>query len=192
MSAKGRFLILRRFRAGDEDLMLKVYGSCGMAKLLVPRGILPQEGYLGYAEPFNLLKLVYRQSGDLLLLKDVVHVEFLSYLSLESYSAYLWMSSVASFVERWFLQYEQELFDMTLNYLTLRPRNSGVFLLRFKLEFLKRMGLYKEEVFGDSLRKIVRGVIGEENPNRLERLRISKEAFSKLEEAIEAYLSASL
>ncbi|MEN3027677.1 MAG: hypothetical protein ABDH29_00260 [Aquificaceae bacterium] len=192
MSAKGRFLILRRFRAGDEDLMLKVYGSCGMARLFVPGGILPQEGYLGYMEPFNLLKVVYRQSRDLLFLKDVVKVEFLSYLSLESYPAYLWMSSIASFVERWFFQYEPELFDMTVNYLTLRTQNSGVFLLRFRLEFLKRMGLYREEVFEEGLRNIVRGVMREENLTRLERLKVSKEILSKLEETIEAHLSASL
>ncbi|MCX8060124.1 MAG: recombination protein O N-terminal domain-containing protein, partial [Aquificaceae bacterium] len=75
MPAKGKFLILRRFRAGDQDLMLKAYGTCGMVKVYVQDGLLPQEGMLALVEPFNLLEAVYRQSGELVFFKDILSLE---------------------------------------------------------------------------------------------------------------------
>ncbi|MCS7277333.1 MAG: hypothetical protein NZ531_00625 [Aquificaceae bacterium] len=185
-------MIIRRFRAGDKDLMLKVYGPNGLMKLFVPDGLLPEEGFLGFTEPFNLLHAVYRQSGDTVILRDILKVEFFSYLSIKSYSAYLWMASVMGFVERWFFQYDPELFDTVLRYLSLVPNNQNVLLLRFKLEFLRSMGLYKEEVFTESLRPIVRRILGEDSYKGLERLRVSRGLLLKLDNAIESHLSASL
>ena len=192
MPTKGKFLIIRRFRAGDKDLMLKVYGPNGLMKLFVPEGLLPEEGFLGFTEPFNLLHAVYKQSGDTVILRDILGVEFFSYLSIKSYSAYLWMASVMGFVERWFFQYDPELFDTVLRYLSLVPNNPDVLLLRFKLEFLRSMGLYKEEVFAERLRPIVRRILGEDSYKGLERLRVSRGLLVKLDNAIESHLSASL
>lgn len=192
MPAKGSFLILRRFKAGDEDVMLKAYGTCGLIKVFVPNGLMADRGFLGYIEPFNLVHLVYRQSGNLLILDDLLEVEFISYLCLKDYWRYLWMNSVANFMESWFLQYDPELFNLALSYITLNPQNHDVFLSKFKLEFLRRLGLYKEEIFEERLRGLVRRLIEEENAKRLERLRISPELLSKLDQAIKAHLSSSL
>ncbi|MEJ5338553.1 MAG: hypothetical protein WHS43_02735 [Aquificaceae bacterium] len=192
MSAKGSFLILRRFRAGDEDIMLKAYGTCGPVKVFVPGGLKVDRGLLGYLEAFNLISFVYRQSGSLIIFDDLIEVEFISYLCLGSYQRFVWMNSIALFVERWFLQYDPELFNMALFYITLNPQNHGLFLSKFKLDFLRRLGLYKEEVFEERLRGLVRRLMEEEALKRLERLKVSQELLSRLEDAIEAHLSSSL
>ncbi len=192
MSAKGSFLILRRFRAGDEDIILKVYGTCGITKVFVPSGLRVERGLLGYIEPFNFISIVYKQSGNIIILQDLLEVEFLSYLSLEDYKKYMWMNSLAFFVERWFLQYDPELFNMLLSYIGINPENHSIFLLRFKLEFLKHLGLYKEDIFEERLRGFVKRLIEEQALRKLERLRVSKELLTKLDEAIEFHISSSL
>ncbi len=192
MSAKGTFLILRRFRAGDEDIILKVYGTCGLTKAFVPSGLRVEKGLLGYTELFNLISIVYKQSGGVIILQDLLEVDFLSYLSLKDYKRYVWMSSLALFVERWFLQYDPELFNMLLFYMSLNPENHGVFLLRFKLEFLKRLGLYKEDIFEEKFRGFVKKLVEEQAIKRLERLRISQELLTRLDQAINFHLSSSL
>lgn len=189
---KGNFLILRRYRAGDLDIMLKTYGQCGIVRVFVPEGVLPEKGLLGYVEPFNLLSIVYQQSGDILILKDLLHVDFLSYLCLKNYSTYLWISSLVSFMEKWFIHYDPELFKMAIKYLTLKPKNHEVLLTKFKVEFLKAMGLYKEDLFREDIAKILRFIAEEENLLKLERLRINKNKLMELEKAIEDHLSNSL
>lgn len=189
---KGRFLILRRYRAGDFDIMLKAYGSCGIVKVFVSEGFSPERGLLGYLEPFNLLSMVYKQSGDILILKDLIYVDFSSYLCLKDYSTYLWMNSLVSFVERWFIQYDPELFNMAIKYLKLKPRNPQTLLIKFQVEFLKIMGLYKEEIFEKDIAKILNLIAMEESLLRLERLRISKSKLDIIEKAIEDHLSNSL
>lgn len=192
MSAKGRFLILRRFRAGDCDLIVKAYGPYGLVKFFVPEGLLSEKGLLGYMEPFNLLYAVYHQSGDILFLRDIIKADFLSYLCIGNYTAYLWMSTLVGFVERWFVQYDPELFNMLIYYLTLSPKNRTVLLIKFKLEFLKRLGLYKEDIFEEKLINKVRLIAEEEKIIKLERLRIDQNDLLKLDEAIESHLSNSL
>ncbi|MCS7307361.1 MAG: hypothetical protein NZ526_02280 [Aquificaceae bacterium] len=192
MSAKGTFLILRRFRAGDEDLILKTYGVCGISKLYLEEGLLPERGYLGKVEPFNVLNAVYKQSGSMLILKEIIRVQPLSYLTLEDYSSYEWMNAVANFVEKWFFHYDPELFELAVNYLTLRPKNIPTFILRFKLEFLRRMGIYKEEAFKEDIRNIVVSILKEESAIKLERLKLSNSIVKKLEEAIQSHLSLLL
>lgn len=192
MSAKGNFLILKRFRAGDEDLILKAYGTCGLTKVFVPSGLRVEKGLLGYTEPFNLISVVYKQLGNIIILQDLLRVEFLSYLTLESYKRYMWMSSLAIFVERWFLQYDPELFNMFLFYLSLNPENHEPFILKFKIDFLKRLGLYREDIFEERLRGFVKRLTKEQYIKNLERLRVSKGLLIKLDEAIEVHLSSSL
>ncbi len=192
MSAKGSFLILRRFRAGEEDLILKAYGTCGLAKVLVPGGLKTERGLLGYIEPFNFISVYYKQSGNIIILQDLLEVEFLSYLCMEDYERYIWMSSVALFAERWFLHYDPELLSTLIFYMSINPRNQGVFLLRFKLEFLRRLGLYKEEVFEERLRNLVRRLADEGSLERLEGLRVSRELLTRLDQAISVHLSSSL
>ena len=192
MSAKGRFLILRRFRAGDCDLMIKAYSPYGLAKLFIQEGLLPERGLLGYMEPFNLLHAVYHQSGDVLFLRDIIGVDFFSYLCFRDYSAYLWMNSLVNFVEKWFIQYDPELFNILINYLRLTPKNRAVLLIKFKLEFLKRLGLYKEDIFDQRLIKIAKIIAEEDKLIKLERLKINIKDILELDTAIDSHLSTSL
>lgn len=192
MPVKGKFLILRRYRAGDCDLMVKAYGPYGIVKFFIPEGLLSEKGLLGYMEPFNLLHAVYHQSGDILLLRDIIKVDLLSYLCLRDYSAYLWMSSLTSFIERWFVQYDPDLFNMALSYLTLHPKNRTTLLIKFKLEFLKRLGLFKEDIFEERLIKTARLIAEEDKLIKLERLKINQGDLLELDKAIEAHLSSSL
>ncbi|MFN4319571.1 MAG: hypothetical protein ACK4FY_03695 [Aquificaceae bacterium] len=192
MSAKGRFLILRRFRAGDWDLMIKAYSSYGLVKLFVQEGLIPKRGLLGYMEPFNLLHAVYHQSGDVLFLKDIISVDFFSYLCFRDYSAYLWMNSLVKFVEKWFVQYDPELFNMLINYLRLNPKNRAVLLIKFKLEFLKRLGIYKDDIFEQRLARIAKIIMEEGELIKLERLKINIKDLLELDMAIDSHLSTSL
>ncbi|MFN3870196.1 MAG: DNA repair protein RecO [Aquificaceae bacterium] len=191
MAAKGKFLILRRFRAGDSDVMLKAYGPYGMVKVFVQGGYVPEKGLLGYLEPFNLLSIVYQQSGEVLFLKDIVEVQFLSYLSMD-YSTYIWMNSVVAFMERWFLQYDPDIFNLVLRYLTLKTKNHDIFLIKFKLEFLRDLGLYKDSIFEENLRKVANLLLEETSFVKLERLRISKVILLDIDKTIEDHLSNSL
>lgn len=192
MSDKGRFLILRRFRAGDCDLMIKAYSPYGLVKLFIQEGLLPERGLLGYMEPFNLLHAVYHQSGDVLFLRDIIGVDFFSYLCFRDYSAYLWMNSLVNFVEKWFIQYDPELFNILINYLRLTPKNRAVLLIKFKLEFLKRLGLYKEDIFDQRLIKIAKIIAEEDKLIKLERLKINIKDILELDTAIDSHLSTSL
>ena len=192
MSAKGRFLILRRFRAGDCDLMIKAYSPYGLVKLFIQEGLLPERGLLGYMEPFNLLHAVYHQSGDVLFLRDIIGLDFFSYLCFRDYSAYLWMNSLVNFVEKWFIQYDPELFNILINYLRLTPKNRAVLLIKFKLEFLKRLGLYKEDIFDQRLIKIAKIIAEEDKLIKLERLKINIKDILELDTAIDSHLSTSL
>ncbi len=192
MSANGHFLILRRYRAGDLDLILKAYGPCGLVKIIVPDGFDPSKGFLGITEPSNFLYIVYRQSGDVLIMKDVIKVIPLAYTSIKDYNCYLWRSSILLFVEKWFIHYDPDLFNMLFKYLNLNPKNRAVFLTRFKLEFLKGLGLYKEDIFKEELRKFVKVIAEEESFIKLERLRIEQRVVLELDKAIEDHLSRSL
>ncbi|MFN3599580.1 MAG: hypothetical protein ACK4VK_07615 [Aquificaceae bacterium] len=191
MATKGKFLILRRFRAGDSDVMLKAYGPCGMVKVFVQGGYLPQRGLLGYLESFNILSMVYQQSGEILFFNDILDVQFLSYLAMD-YSTYMWMNSLALFMEKWFLQYDPDIFNLALKYLTLKISNHNIFLIKFKLEFLRHLGLYKDSIFEEGLGKVANFLLEEDSFIKIERLRISQSILSKIDKTIEDHLSSSL
>ncbi|MFN7064801.1 MAG: hypothetical protein ACK4OF_01430 [Aquificaceae bacterium] len=185
-------MILRRFRAGDCDVMLKAYGPCGMVKVFVPEAFLPERCFLAYIEPFNLLHMVYQQSGEILFLKDIIDVRFFSYLCIEDYSRYVWMNSLTFFMEKWFIQYDSEIFKLALRYLTLKTKNYAVFLIKFKLEFIKRLGLYREDLFDDSLKEVINFIAKEDKLLKLERLRVSQNLILEMDKALEDHLSKSL
>ena len=191
MSFKGRVIVLRRLVVGDEDLLAKVYGWGGLMNMLVKDGALPNSRYVSIFEPFNVLELSYRQMGEIILPLDVSGVRYLSYLALESYERYMWMCHLGNFFLRWVRYYDQQLFDLLLLYLSAKVRNTKVFLIRFKLEMLKTMGLYKEELFEEDLRRAVRDI---KRGSRLflERMRLNQQLAEKIERAIEDQLKESL
>ncbi|MCS7284460.1 MAG: recombination protein O N-terminal domain-containing protein [Hydrogenobacter thermophilus] len=191
MSFKGKVIVLRRLVVGDEDLLVKVYGWGGLMNMLVKDGALPSSRYVSIFEPFNVLELSYRQVGEIILPLDVSKVRYLSYLALESYERYMWMCHLGNFFLRWVRYYDQQLFDLFLLYLSAKVRNTKVFLIRFKLEVLKAMGLYKEELFEEDLRRAVRDI---KRGSRLflERMRLNQQLAEKIERAIEDQLTQHL
>ncbi|MEZ0360934.1 MAG: recombination protein O N-terminal domain-containing protein [Hydrogenobacter sp.] len=191
MSSKSKVIVLRRLLVGEEDLLLKVYGWGGVMNLFVREGALAQSRYAGIFEPFNVVELTYRQSGEIIIPIDISKVSFLSYLALESYERYLWMCSLAGFFIKWVRYYDKQLFEVFLNYLSIRIKNVSIFFLRFKLDILKAMGLYKEMIFEEDIRSVVR-TLSEGRKLLLERMKLDKEIISKIEKIIDAHLEMSL
>lgn len=99
---------------------------------------------------------------------------------------------LVNFVEKWFIQYDPELFNILINYLRLTPKNRAVLLIKFKLEFLKRLGLYKEDIFDQRLIKIAKIIAEEDKLIKLERLKINIKDILELDTAIDSHLSTSL
>jgi recombinational DNA repair protein (RecF pathway) len=189
MSSKGKVIVLKRLIVGDEDLLVKIYGWGGIMNLFVKDGAV--SNYSGVFEPFNLLELTYKQSGEIVVPLDVGSVEYLSYLALEDYERYVWMCSLTNFFLRWIRHYDQQLFNIFLIYLSAKVTNRSVFFLKFKLEVLKTMGLYKDTIFEKDIRHVVKTI--EEGPwMLLERIKLSKDMAQKIDSTIEAHLEHSL
>ena len=81
---------------------------------------------------------------------------------------------------------------MLINYLRLNPKNRAVLLIKFKLESLKRLGLYKEDIFDKKLIKIAKIIAEEDKLIKLERLKINQKYLLELDNAIDSHLSNSL
>jgi len=191
MPTSSKVIVLKRMVVGDEDLLIKLYGWGGVMRLFVREGALPERGYIGIFEPFNVLELSYRQAGDIILPLDIKKVDFLSYLALESYERYLWMCSVGNFFMKWVRYYDSQLFELLLKYLTIKVDNINTFLLRFKIDFLKALGVYTENIFEEDARKVI-NTIESADKRLLERIILSKEFLNKVEKAIENHLEKSL
>lgn len=189
MFSKGKVIVLKRLIVNDEDLLVKIYGWGGIMSLFVKDGAVGN--YLGVFEPFNLLELTYKQSGEIVVPLDVGSVEYLSYLALEDYERYVWMCGLTNFFLRWIRHYDQQLFNIFLIYLSAKVTNKSVFFLKFKLEMLKAMGLYKDTIFEKDIRQAVK-TIAEGSWMLLERIKLSKGIARKIDSAIETHLEHSL
>ncbi len=137
---KGSFIVLRRIRGGDVDLVATLYGTAGKVTLFLKEGYLNTNKLFGIFEPFNYVEIDYSQTGNIILPNDVVKVERLSLLAL-NYKRYLYMSSLSLFALQYMNYYDETLFNLLLSYLPKKPRNIEVNLLKFKLEFLKTYGI---------------------------------------------------
>ncbi|MGC8852528.1 MAG: hypothetical protein ACP5P0_02865 [Hydrogenobacter sp.] len=191
MSSKGRVIVLKRMVVGDEDLIAKIYGWGGIMTLFVKDGALIQSKYLGVFEPFNVIELTYKQTGDIVVPLDVSSVEYMSYLALEDYERYIWMCHLTNFFIKWIKHYDQQLFNTFLFYLSAKITNKTVFYLKFKLDVLKVMGLYEDTIFEKDIQRAVK-TIAEGSWTLLERIRLSKELAQKIDSAIETHLENSL
>lgn len=176
---------------GDEDLLVKVYGWGGMMNLYVKDGALPKSGYASVFEPFNLLGLTYRQSGDVILPLDVEKVYYMSYLAFSDYRRFLWMSSVLGFFEKWISYYDPHIFNLLISYLSMDVKNVHPSLIRFKIDLLKTAGLYRDEIFEEGIRPLVRK-LSESTLLHLERMRIDKQTAEKIDRTIDSHLERSL
>ncbi len=141
MSLKTRVLVLKRLRAGDQDLLAKVYGQGGVFDVLVRDGFLNTNRFFGVFEPFNLVELDLKQRGGIALPNDILRVERFSYLS-KDYRRYRWMCWVSLFVLKHIRFYDERLFSLILKAMLMDPKGKeGIVRVRFKLEFLSISGL---------------------------------------------------
>ena len=167
MGLKTRILVLKRIRAGDQDLLAKVYGQEGLIDLLVRDGFLTTNRFFGIFEPFNLVEVDLRQRGGIAVPEDVLKVERFSYLC-RDYRRYRWMCWVSLFALKYIRFYDERLFSLTLRALLADPRGrEGLFRIRFKLEFLSLSGFepkfMKEAIPKGNVRiKLSDGSVGEE------------------------------
>jgi len=137
---KGEFIVLKRLRGGDVDLIGTLYGTAGKVTLFLKEGYLNTNRLFGVFEPFNYVEIDYSQVGNIIVPNDVIRVERFSLFAL-NYKQYLYMSSLSSFALQYFNYYDENLFELLLSYLIKKPRNSEVILLKFKLDFLKAYGI---------------------------------------------------
>ena len=151
MSLKTRVLVLKRLRAGDQDLLAKVYGQGGIFDVLVRDGFLNTNRFFGAFEPFNLVEVDLKQRGGIALPNDILRVERFSYLS-KDYRRYRWMCWVSLFVLKHIRFYDERLFSLILKAMLMDPKGKeGIVRIRFKLEFLSISGLeprFLKEKFG--------------------------------------------
>ena len=140
MGMKTPLIVLKRIRAGDEDLLIKGYGRSGLINLFVKEGLLENNRFFGVFEPFNLVYLDFSQRGSLALPNDIMGVDRISYLC-SDYERFLWMSWVAKFVIQHITYYDEKLFDLFRRYLLSDEYDHKETLrVKFKLDFLKVSG----------------------------------------------------
>jgi len=141
MSVKSRVLILKRLRAGDQDLLAKAYGPGGIIDLLVRDGLLCGSYFFGVFEPFNVVTVDLSQKGDIVVPNDVVSVERLSYLS-ANFRRFLWMSWIAGFILRNVRFFDDKLFELFLSYMVKAVRGrEEVYRIKLRLDYLDLSGL---------------------------------------------------
>ncbi len=191
MSAKAKVIVIKKFLVGEWDLLAYAYGTVGRCKIFVKRGFHPEESYCGFFEPFNLLTIDYHQSGDLLILNDLVSAKLYSYLALKSYDRFLWMSKVLQTILRWVAYYDSSIFKLLQSFLLLDVKNHKVFDIKLKLSLIKAMGIYRK-VEDVSLASIIERIDQETSLDRLERLRLSEKIYSSINEILEDMLRGTL
>ncbi len=171
MSLKTRILVLKRKRAGDQDILVKAYGQGGIIDLLVRDGLVSGHRFFGVFEPFNVMELDMSQRGGIALPNDVKNVRFLSYIA-RDYRRFLWMSWVAGFIMRTVHYYDERLFSLFLRYLTLSPeKKEHVLRIRLKLDYLELSGLkpkFLDQRGSGTKLKLSNGSISEEGELEVE------------------------
>ena len=191
MSAKAKVIVIKKILLGEWDLLAYAYGTVGRCKIFVKRGFHPEESFCGLFEPFNLLTIDYHQSGDLLILNDLVSAKLYSYLALKSYDRFFWMSKVLQTILRWVAYYDSSIFKLLQNFLLLDVKNHKVFDIKLKVSLIKAMGIYKR-VEDVSLASIIEKIDQEGSLDRLERLRLSDKIYRSINEVLEGMLKGTL
>jgi len=213
MTARGKFVVLRRVRGGDTDLVATLYGTPGRVSLFLKDGYLSDNKLFGVFEPFNFLEVSYLQSGSIIFPSDVVIIERFS-LKAHEPNTYLMMSRISLFFLKYINFYDEDLFSLLVNYFSRIPKTEEEYLF-FLMDFLKISG-FRPKFLGENLRRI-KGLLkikledGSLSPEgeykleanllkilkriyegRRERLRISKSLRRELERFLHAYIEHHL
>ncbi|MDQ7038131.1 MAG: recombination protein O N-terminal domain-containing protein [Aquificota bacterium] len=140
MSFKGKLVVLKRIRSGDDDLIAKVYSPAGVVSVLVREGYLGSNPFLGVFEPFNLVEADLDQKGDILVPNDIISVRRYSLLA-RDYNRYVWMSWVSLFVLTRISFYDERVFPLIVRYLTANPgRRIPVYRVLFRIGIMEALG----------------------------------------------------
>ncbi len=157
MSLKTKIVVLRRIRAGDQDLLAKVYGQGGVLDLFVKDGYLNTNRFFGIFEPFNVAVVDLVQKGGVVVPNDVNGLRRFSLLS-RDYRRFRWMSWIAKFILSYVGFYDEKLFDLFLNYMLADTEGAEhLYRVRFKLDYLIKSGLkpkFLKESFGRGKLKV--------------------------------------
>ena len=139
MGLKTKVLVLKRIRAGDQDLLAKVYGHGGVIDLLVRDGFLNTHRFFSLFEPFNVLEVDLSQKGGVAVPNDVGNVRYISYLC-RDFKRYMWFSWIAGFILRSVRYYDEKLFNLFLGYMLGRG-TGGTMRVKLRLDYLELSGL---------------------------------------------------
>jgi len=136
---KGNFLVLRRVRGGDDDLVAKLYGTAGKVSLFVKEGYLVENKFFGIFEPFNLVKMDYYQSSGFIIPRDILEVKRFSYLA-RDLRRYLLMSYISQAILKHINFYDEEVFSLILKFFLKETKNPEASYFKFFLNLLKTLG----------------------------------------------------
>ncbi|WP_333784613.1 hypothetical protein [Thermocrinis sp.] len=192
MSAKAEFIVLKKMLVNEWDLLAYIYGTVGKGRIFVRNGFHPQNAYCAIFEPFNILKVYCHHSGGLLILDDVIEVKFYSYLALKNFRRFSWMTKVVQTVVGWISYYDSFIFNLLQNYLKIDVKNYKVFEIKLKLELIKSLGVYREDIFENSLAEILNKINREDRIENLEELSLSESLYRKITQHLEDILKKSL
>ncbi len=138
---KGKFIVLRRVRGGDTDLVATLYGTPGKVTLFVKEGFLNDNKFFGIFEPFNYVVLDYYQRGNVIFPNDIKGVRRFSYLS-RDFKRYMIMSKVSLFFIKYVHYYDEDVFRLILNYFLKKPlKKVDITYLKFLLDYLNISGI---------------------------------------------------
>jgi len=148
---KGTFLVLRRLRGGDVDLVATLYGTSGKVTIFLRGGYLNENKLFGVFEPFNLVKIDFYQSSGLIIPRDIIEIKRFSYFA-KDLNKYFLMSYISQIVLRQINFYDEEVFSLILKFFLQETKNPEASFFKFFLELLKILGY--EPLF---LRESVKG-----------------------------------
>ncbi len=183
-------MVLKRFVVGDSDLLVKLYGYPGITNLYVKDGALPSNEYIGVFEPFNVLTLVYKQTGQVIVPMDVMNVIRLSYYATQ-YERYEWMCQIGSFILKFIRYFDENLFNLVVQYLKVKPTDLKAFHIRFYCHALFTLGIYREDIFTHKEKSIIKAIMNA-NTKSLNRLKLSFRDYLSIKEKIEAHMAQAI
>lgn len=206
----GEFLVLRRLRGGDVDLIATLYGTSGKVNLFVKEGYLNGNKFFGIFEPFNLVKIDFSQNGKLIIPNDILRVKRLSLFACD-FKRFIYMSKISKLILRYITFYDEEIFYLILHNFIKDIRNVEVALLKFYLDFLKILGyepkfLNIKNISGNFLKiNLEKGEISKNGKYTVkashlnilrkiykmkdyERIRVGKKTFKEIEKFLNDYI----
>ncbi|WP_461831294.1 DNA repair protein RecO [Aquifex sp.] len=206
---KGEFIVLRRVRGGDVDLVATLYGIYGKLTLFLKEGYLNENPLFGVFEPFNVVDIDFYQSGNIIIPNDVRKVRRFSYKA-KDYEQFIYMSKISEAVLKFVHSYDEKIYKLLFNELEKKVKNLNTSLLRFYINLIEILGytpkfLYEGKIGQKVKINLENGEIGSgnyeikgsyikllrkiKNTKDYERIRITKGSFKEIEKFLRDFLN---